>query len=57
MAISRTYPAIAIALGYKIIMAMAFPGCARLSVKRLQILYAYAIIFLFFINVIAPGLS
>lgn len=55
MAITWTCLAMAIALGYKVMVAMALFGYANSSIKRLQDLFAHAMTFLFFINIIAPG--
>lgn len=57
MAITRTCPAITIILGYKIMVAIALFGCARSSIKRLEVFFACVMTFSFFINVITPRLS
>ncbi len=57
MAIARARSAVAIALGWMIIVAMAFPEWARSSVKKFRVVFAWAITLLCCIRVIAIGLS
>lgn len=54
MVIVWIYLAIAMTLGCKVMVVMALSDYTRLSVKRLQVFFACAMIFLFYINVIAP---
>lgn len=57
MTITKTYLAIAIALGCKIMIAMVFPSYARSSMKRLQVFFTCIITFSYFINIIAAESS